>query len=248
MPTLEATPPRARARAALDDGRAADGQQRHGWLCGSQFRSEITKLRVSAENHGRVGRQAARARHRRAHLHRRADPAGRRRGGDAGGNAGRRRVRLPEKEGRGRASGSATSASDIRKGAEILPAGKRLLPQDTGLAASVGIKTLPVFRQGAPGSFLHRRRARHAGRAARAGAHLQLQPLHAARARARRSAARCATTASSPTRSRRRARCCAARRSECDLIVTSGGVSVGDADYVKPAVEAEGRCSCGASR
>src|SRR5437773_1556070 len=28
--------------------------------------------------------------------------------------------------------------SDIRKGAEILPAGKRLLPQDTGLGASVG--------------------------------------------------------------------------------------------------------------
>jgi molybdopterin molybdotransferase len=28
---------------------------------------------------------------------------------------------------------------------------------------------------------------------------------------------------------------------ECDLIVTSGGVSVGDADFVKPAVEAEGR-------
>jgi molybdopterin molybdotransferase len=27
---------------------------------------------------------------------------------------------------------------------------------------------------------------------------------------------------------------------ECDLVVTSGGVSVGDADYVKPAVEAEG--------
>src|SRR5207248_7703485 len=33
-------------------------------------------------------------------------------------------------------------ASDIAKGAEILPAGKRLLPQDTGLAASVGIRTL----------------------------------------------------------------------------------------------------------
>src|SRR6266581_7107871 len=27
---------------------------------------------------------------------------------------------------------------------------------------------------------------------------------------------------------------------ECDLIVASGGVSVGDADFVKPAVEAEG--------
>ena len=28
---------------------------------------------------------------------------------------------------------------------------------------------------------------------------------------------------------------------ECDVVVTSGGVSVGEADYVKPAVEAEGR-------
>jgi molybdopterin molybdotransferase len=28
---------------------------------------------------------------------------------------------------------------------------------------------------------------------------------------------------------------------ECDVIVTSGGVSVGEADYVKPAVEAEGK-------
>src|SRR5690349_10930331 len=37
------------------------------------------------------------------------------------------------------------AASDIAKGAEILPAGKRLLPQDTGLAASVGIKNVPVY-------------------------------------------------------------------------------------------------------
>jgi molybdopterin molybdotransferase len=28
---------------------------------------------------------------------------------------------------------------------------------------------------------------------------------------------------------------------ECDVVVTSGGVSVGEADYVKPAVEAEGK-------
>jgi len=39
------------------------------------------------------------------------------------------------------------TGSDVKKGGEILPAGKRLLPQDTGLAASVGIKTLPVFRK-----------------------------------------------------------------------------------------------------
>lgn len=37
------------------------------------------------------------------------------------------------------------TGSDIRKGGMVLAAGKRLLPQDTGLAASVGIKTLPVY-------------------------------------------------------------------------------------------------------
>jgi len=45
------------------------------------------------------------------------------------------------------------AASDVKKGGEILPAGKRLLPQDTGLAASVGIKTLPVFRRVRMGLF-----------------------------------------------------------------------------------------------
>jgi len=35
---------------------------------------------------------------------------------------------------------------------------------------------------------------------------------------------------------------------ECDVIVTSGGVSVGDADFVKPAVEAKASFSCGGSR
>src|SRR3954471_23981669 len=39
------------------------------------------------------------------------------------------------------------SGSDVKKGGEILSAGKRLLPQDTGLAASVGIKMLPVYRK-----------------------------------------------------------------------------------------------------
>jgi len=33
--------------------------------------------------------------------------------------------------------------------------------------------------------------------------------------------------------------------SECDVVVTSGGVSVGEADYVKPAVEAEGEHALG---
>src|SRR5690348_2725763 len=45
------------------------------------------------------------------------------------------------------------TGSDIRAGAEILAAGKRLLPQDTGLAASVGVGRLPVYRRVRLGLF-----------------------------------------------------------------------------------------------
>jgi molybdopterin molybdotransferase len=130
--------------------------------------------------------------------------------------------------------------SDVKKGGEILPAGKRLLPQDTGLAASVGIKSLPVFRKVrlglfftgdelvmpgealAPGRIYNSNRFTLRGLGAVFGCDVRdygIVPdsLEATRAALRRAAA------------------------ETDLIVTSGGVSVGEADYVKPAVEAEGR-------
>ena len=130
--------------------------------------------------------------------------------------------------------------SDIRKGAEILPAGKRLLPQDTGLAASVGIKTLPVYRRVrlglfftgdellmpgeplAPGRIYNSNRFTLRGMGEVFGCDVRdygIVPdtLEATREVLRRAA------------------------QDCDVIVTSGGVSVGDADYVKPAVEAEGR-------
>ncbi len=132
------------------------------------------------------------------------------------------------------------TASDIRKGGEILSAGKRLLPQDTGLAASVGIKTLPVYRKVrlglfftgdelvmpgeplAPGRIYNSNRFTLRGLAEAFGCELRdygIVPdsLEATRQVLRRAAA------------------------ECDVVVTSGGVSVGDADFVKPAVEAEGR-------
>jgi len=132
------------------------------------------------------------------------------------------------------------TASDIAKGAEILPAGKRLLPQDTGLAASVGIRTLPVYRKLRlglfftgdelvmpgeplqPGRIYNSNRFTLRGLAQVFGCDLKdygIVPdtLEATRAVLRKAAA------------------------ECDVVVTSGGVSVGDADYVKPAVEAEGK-------
>ena len=83
MPTLDATN-RILARAqTLDHGRAADGQQRHGWLCGAASPT-APRLKVAQKiMAGAVGKPLER-RHRGAHLHRRADPAGRGRGRHAG--------------------------------------------------------------------------------------------------------------------------------------------------------------------
>jgi len=128
----------------------------------------------------------------------------------------------------------------VRKGALILGAGRRLQPQDTGLAASVGIGALPVHRRVRlglfftgdelvmpgeplpPGRIYNSNRFTLRGLAQAFGCEVRdygIVPdsLEATRDVLRRAA------------------------HECDVIVTSGGVSVGDADFVKPAVEAEGR-------
>jgi molybdopterin molybdotransferase len=129
---------------------------------------------------------------------------------------------------------------DIRKGSEILAAGKRLAPQDTGLAASVGIKTLPVYRKVRLGLFF-------------TGDELVMpgQPLAPGRIynsnrftlRGLAQAFDCVLTdygiVPDSLQATREVLVRAAK--ECDVIVTSGGVSVGEADYVKPAVEAEGK-------
>jgi molybdopterin molybdotransferase len=129
--------------------------------------------------------------------------------------------------------------SDIRAGATILDAGTRLRPQDTGLAASVGIAMLPALRRVRlglfftgdelvmPGDPLPPGRIYNSNRFTLNGLAkvfdcetrdygIVPDNLDATRAVLRRAAV------------------------ECDVIVTSGGVSVGDADFVKPAVEAEG--------
>jgi len=131
------------------------------------------------------------------------------------------------------------AASDIRKGGTVLAAGKRLLPQDTGLAASVGIKTLPVFRKVRlglfftgdelvmpgdplpPGRIYNSNRFTLNGLAAAFGCEVRDYGIVPDRLDATREVLRRAA-------------------GENDIIVTSGGVSVGDEDHVKPAVEAEG--------
>lgn len=129
--------------------------------------------------------------------------------------------------------------SDIRAGEEVLAAGVRLRPQDTGLAASVGIQSLPVRRRVRlalfftgdelvmPGDPLPPGRIYNSNRFTLNGLAKTFDcevhdfgivpdSLAATRDVLRRAAA------------------------EADVIVTSGGVSVGEEDYVRPAVEAEG--------
>ena len=128
---------------------------------------------------------------------------------------------------------------DIHKDAEILSAGTRLRPQELGLAASVGLATLPVLRALRvavfftgdeltmpgetlkEGSIYNSNRFLLTGLLQNLGCHITdygIVPdnLAATRATLREAA------------------------QEHDLIITSGGVSVGEEDHIRPAVEAEG--------
>jgi len=130
-------------------------------------------------------------------------------------------------------------ASDIAAGDVILAPGIRMRPQDVGLAASVGIARLPVARRVRLGLFF-------------TGDELVMpgDPLPPGRiynsnrftlnglARAFDCEVRDYGIVPDDLGSTRDVLRRAA--SECDVIVTSGGVSVGEADFVKPAVEAEG--------
>ena len=129
---------------------------------------------------------------------------------------------------------------DIRAGSEILAAGMKLRPQDTGLAASVGIAALPLYRRlkvavfftgdelVMPGEPLPPGRIYNSNRYSLNGL---LQSFG------------CEVTDYGIVPDRLDATRAVLREAAAgnDLIVTSGGVSVGEEDHVKPAVEAEGR-------
>ncbi len=131
------------------------------------------------------------------------------------------------------------TGEDIRAGGTILEAGARLSPQAIGLAASIGLAAVPVRRRVRVACFFTGDELAMPGEALRAGAvynsnrfvlgallrrlgceltDLGIVPdsLEATRAALREAAA------------------------DSDLVITSGGVSVGEADHVRPAVQAEG--------
>jgi len=132
--------------------------------------------------------------------------------------------------------------ADIRAGSVILPAGTRLTPQALGLAASVGCARLEVRRRVKvavfftgdeltmpgeplkPGAIYNSNRFTLRGLLENLGCEVTDYGIVPDQFDATRATLREAARAH-------------------DLILTSGGVSVGEEDHVKPAVEAEGRLS-----
>ena len=128
---------------------------------------------------------------------------------------------------------------DIRAGANILKAGTRLRAQECGLAASVGLAQLPVVAPLRVAVFFTGDELSMPGEALRPGAIYNsnrfvltslLQNL------------KCHITDYGIVPDSLQATRETLRKAaqEHDVIITSGGVSVGEEDHVRPAVEAEG--------
>jgi molybdopterin molybdotransferase len=132
------------------------------------------------------------------------------------------------------------TGEDIEAGSVILNAGTRLRPQELGLAASVGLADLPVVRKPRVAVFFTGDELAMPGEPLKPGA---IYNSNRFTLRGLLENLGCEITdfgivpdSLAATRDTLRT---AAR--EHDLIITSGGVSVGEEDHIKPAVEAEGR-------
>ncbi|WP_199539962.1 molybdopterin molybdotransferase MoeA [Paraburkholderia kururiensis] len=132
--------------------------------------------------------------------------------------------------------------ADIRRGSVILPAGKRLTPQSLGLAASVGCAELAVVRRLKVAVFFTGDELTMPGEPLRPGA-IYNSNRFTLRGLLENLGCEVSDFGIVPDRlDATRATLRDAARGH-DLILTCGGVSVGEEDHVKPAVEAEGRVS-----
>lgn len=133
-----------------------------------------------------------------------------------------------------------TAGSDIGRGDTVLSAGTRLLPQHLGLAASMGLTELPLFKRLRVAIFFTGNEIVRPGAQLKAG---QIYNSNAYILRGMLEIAGCevldlgivpddldATIARLSDASE-----------QADLICTTGGVSVGEGDFVKPALEALGK-------
>ncbi|WP_306607600.1 gephyrin-like molybdotransferase Glp [Azonexus sp.] len=128
---------------------------------------------------------------------------------------------------------------DILAGGEILKAGTRLRAQEIALAASAGLPELPVFRRVRVGVFFTGDELVQPGEPLPPGA-IYNSNRYALRALLEGMGCEVRDLGTVPDNLDATRDALRRAAADNDLIVTSGGVSVGEEDHVKPAVEAEG--------
>jgi len=131
------------------------------------------------------------------------------------------------------------AGEDITAGATILHAGRRLRPQDIGLAAAVGRTELAVYRPLDVSLFSTGDEIREPGQDLPDGCVFDSN-RHTLIALLDNLGCRVRDLGILPDRPEAIGGALAEARDKSDLIVTSGGMSVGDEDHVKAAVEALG--------
>ena len=131
------------------------------------------------------------------------------------------------------------AGEDVRRGDRILAQGQRLNPQALGLAASVGLAQLPVYRRLRVGCFFTGDELAMPGEALKPGAIYNSNRFVLVN-QLRRLGCVVEDLGIVPDSRERTREALRQAASHCDLIVSSGGMSVGEEDHVKPAVAAEG--------
>jgi molybdopterin molybdotransferase len=129
---------------------------------------------------------------------------------------------------------------DIAAGSVILAAGTRLRSQEMGLAASVGLAELPVWRRLRVAVFFTGDELTMPGQPLAPGA-IYNSNRYTLRALLENLGCQITDYGIVPDTLDATRAVLRTASQQHDLIITSGGVSVGEEDHIKPAVEAEGR-------
>ncbi|HEX3864150.1 MAG TPA: gephyrin-like molybdotransferase Glp [Stellaceae bacterium] len=132
------------------------------------------------------------------------------------------------------------AGEDIARGAVTLTAGRRLKPADLGLAAALGNATLPVFRPLRVALLSTGDEVCEVGAPLAAGAIYDAN-RHMLAALLRSLGCIVTDFGIQPDRAARLVDTLAAASAAHDLVVTSGGVSTGEEDHVRTAIETLGR-------
>ena len=132
------------------------------------------------------------------------------------------------------------AGEDIELGREILKAGIKLRPQDIALAAAAGLAELPVRRRLRVGVFFTGDELVQPGEPLPPGA-IYNSNRYALRALLEGLGCEVRDLGTVPDQLDATRAALRQAAADNDLIITCGGVSVGEEDHVRPAVEAEGR-------